>query len=160
MDNSQMFLVLGAVVLLAILVLNVNRTILSSTDNSLQAQAITTTTSVAQQTVDLIRSKSFDESTVGAVVTDSNDFTAPASLGYESGESINSYDDVDDYKNYSSIVSTPRLGDVSVSVKVGYVNSNLPDVLVSTRTRMKRVEVKAKSIYLPDTLKLYYYSSY
>lgn len=160
MDNSQMFLVLGAVVLLAILVLNVNRTILSSTDNSLQAQAITTTTSVAQQTVDLIRSKSFDESTVSAAVTDSNDFTAPASLGYESGESINSYDDVDDYKNYSSIVSTPRLGDVSVSVKVGYVNSNLPDVLVSTRTRMKRVEVKAKSIYLPDTLKLYYYSSY
>ncbi len=160
MDNSQMFLVLGAVVLLAILVLNVNRTILSSTDNSLQAQAITTTTSVAQQTIDLISSKSFDESTISAAVTDINNFTAPASLGYDSGESVNSFDDVDDYKNYSDVVSTPRLGNVSVRVNVGYVNTNLPDVLVSSRTRMKRIEVKAKTIYLPDTLKLYYYSSY
>ena len=160
MDNGQMFLVLGAVVLLAILVLNVNRTILFSSDNSLQAQAITTTTSVAQQTVDLISSKSFDESTISAAVTDINNFTAPASLSYESGESVNSFDDVDDYKNYSAVVSTPRLGNVSVRVNVGYVNTNLPDVLVSSRTRMKRIEVKAKTIYLPDTLRLYYYSSY
>lgn len=160
MDNSQMFLVLGAVVLLAILVLNVNRTILSSSDNSLQAQAITTTTSVAQRTIDLIKSKSFDESTVSTAVTDVNDFTAPASLGYESGENADIYDDVDDYKNYSTTITTPRLGNVSVLVKVGYVNTNQPDVLVSTRTRMKRVEVKAVSIYLPDTLRLYYYSSY
>lgn len=160
MDNSQMFLVLGATVLLAILVLNVNRTILSSTDNTFQAQSITAATSVAQQTIDLISSESFDESTVTAAVTDINNFSAPASLGPESGESINTYDDVDDYKNYSTIVSTPRLGDVSVSVKVGYVNPALPDVLLSSRTRMKRIEVKAKSIYLPDTLRLYYYSSY
>ena len=160
MDNSQMFLVLGAVVLLAILVLNVNRTILSSSDNSLQAQAITTTTSVAQRTIDLIKSKSFDESTVNTAVTDINDFTAPASLGYESGETANTYDDVDDYKNYSTTIVTPRLGNVSVLVKVGYVNTNQPDVLVSTKTRMKRIEVKTVSIYLPDTLRLYYYSSY
>ncbi|MBA4407652.1 hypothetical protein C0389_10285 [bacterium] len=160
MDNSQMFLVLGATVLLAILVLNVNRTILSSTDNTFQAQSITAATSVAQQTIDLISSESFDESTVTAAVTDINNFSAPASLGPESGESLNSYDDVDDYRNYSTIVSTPRLGDVSVLVKVGYVNPALPDVLLSSRTRMKRIEVKAKSIYLPDTLRLYYYSSY
>ncbi|MHB8929780.1 MAG: hypothetical protein ACYC4T_06625 [Melioribacteraceae bacterium] len=160
MDNSQMFLVLGASILLAILVLNVNRTILSSTDNSLQAQAITTTTSVAQQTIDIIRSKSYDESTVHTAVTDSNDFTAPDSLGHEQGETANSFDDVDDYKNYNTVVSTPRLGNVSVLVNVGYVNPTQPDVLVSSRTRMKRIEVKTYSIYLPDTLKLYYYSSY
>jgi hypothetical protein len=155
-----MALLLGAIVLLAILVLNVNRTILSSTDNSFQAQSITATTSVAQQTIDLISSKSFDESTVNAAVTDTNNFTAPSSLGPESGESVASYDDIDDYRNSSTIVSTPRLGNVSVLIKVGYVNPSLPDVLLSSRTRMKRIEVRAKSIYLPDTLRLYYYSSY
>lgn len=160
MDNSQMALLLGAIVLLAILVLNVNRTILSSTDNSFQAQSITATTSVAQQTIDLISSKSFDESTVNDAVTDTNNFTAPSSLGPESGESVASYDDIDDYRNYSTIVSTPRLGNVSVLIKVGYVNPTLPDVLLSSRTRMKKIEVRAKSIYLPDTLRLYYYSSY
>jgi hypothetical protein len=160
MDNSQMALLLGAIVLLAILVLNVNRTILSSTDNSFQAQSITATTSVAQQTIDLISSKSFDESTVNDAVTDTNNFTEPSSLGPESGESVASYDDIDDYRNYSTIVSTPRLGNVSVLIKVGYVNPTLPDVLLSSRTRMKKIEVRAKSIYLPDTLRLYYYSSY
>lgn len=160
MGESQMFLVLGAIVLLALLVLNVNRTILSSTDNTLQAQAITATTSVAQQTIDLIKSKSFDESTVNAAVTDINNFTSPASLCPESGETVHSFNDVDDYKNYSTIVNTPRLGNISVLVNVGYVNTNDVDVLVSSRTRMKRIEVKAKSIYLPDTLRLYYYSSY
>jgi len=160
MDNGQMFLVLGAIVLLAILVLNVNRTILSTTDNSLQAQAITTTTSVAQQTMDLVRSESFDEATVGAAVTDSDDFTAPASLGPESGESFNTFDDVDDYKDYSDLINTPRLGDVSVSVNVAYVNPDSPDTPIAVRSRMKRVEVKTFSVYLPDTLRLYYYSSY
>jgi len=160
MGENQMFLVLGAVVLLALLVLNVNRTILSSTDNTLQTQAITASTSVAQQTIDLIKSKSFDQSTVNTAITDINNFTAPASLGPESGETANSFNDVDDYKNYSTIVNTPRLGNISALVNVGYVNTNDVDVLVSSRTRMKRIEVKAKSIYLPDTLRLYYYSSY
>ena len=160
MGENQMFLVLGAVVLLALLVLNVNRTILSSTDNTLQAQAITASTSVAQQTIDLIKSKSFDQSTVNTAITDINNFTAPVSLGPESGETANSFNDVDDYKNYSTIVNTPRLGNISALVNVGYVNTNDVDVLVSSRTRMKRIEVKAKSIYLPDTLRLYYYSSY
>ena len=155
-----MFLVLGAVVLLALLVLNVNRTILSSTDNSFQAQSITATTSAAQHTIDLISSKSFDNATVSAAITDANNFTAPSSLGPESGESVNFYNDVDDYNNYSNIVSTPRLGDIAVFVKVGYVNPSMPDVLLSMRTRMKRIEVKAISVYLPDTLRLFYYSSY
>lgn len=160
MGDSQMFLVLGAVVLLSLLVINVNRTVLSTTDNSLQAQAITTTTSVAQQTIDVIRSKSFDEATVSTAITNINDFTAPNSFGPDMGESVYSFDDVDDYSNYNTIVSTPRLGNVSVSVNVGYVNTNLPDVVVSLKTRMKRIEVKAFSIYMPDTLKLYYYASY
>jgi hypothetical protein len=160
MDNGQLFLVLGAIVLLAVLVLNVNRTILSTTDNSLQAQSITSTTSAAQQTMDIIRSKSFDESTVSAAITDINDFTSPALLGHESGEVVNLYDDVDDYNRYSSVVSTPRLGNVSVFVTVAYVDPAFPDVLLSSKTRMKRIEVKASSMYLPDTLRLFYYSSY
>lgn len=160
MDNSHLILVLAAIVLLAILVLNVNRTILSSNDNTLQAEAITTTNSVAQQVIDLISSKSFDESTVNADITDINDFTSYASFGTITGETVNQYDDVDDYNNYFSVVSTPRLGNVNINVDVRFVNAVQPDVTINARTRMKRVEVKATSVYLPDTLRLFYYTSY
>ncbi|PKL84247.1 MAG: hypothetical protein CVV24_00790 [Ignavibacteriae bacterium HGW-Ignavibacteriae-3] len=160
MDNSHIFLVLGAIVLLAILVLNVNRTILSSADNALQAEAITTTTSVAQRTIDLISSKAFDNATVNAPVTNTSDLTAPGLLGPDSGENVNSYNDVDDYNNYSAVISTPRLGNVGVRVNVRYVNPSQPDQIASTQTRMKRIKVLTTSVYMPDTLRLYYYSSY
>ncbi len=160
MDNGQTFLVLGAMVLLAFLILNVNRTILGTTDNSLQAQAITSSNSAGQQIMDLIKSKSFDESTVNAVVTDINNFTAPNLLGHESGETINTFDDVDDFNQYSCTVSTPRMGNVAIKATVGYVNPGSPDILVASKTRMKKIEVKAMARFLPDTLRIYYYASY
>ena len=160
MDNSHMVLVHGATMLLSILILNVNRTVLSYKDNSLQAEAITATSSVAQQMIDLIKSKAFDQQTVNASVTDINDFTSPNALGPGGGETFSTFNDVDDYNNYSAIVSTPRLGGVSILVKVRYVDPVQPDITVGTRTRMKRTQVNTYSVYLPDTLKLYYYSSY
>lgn len=155
-----MALIVGAVVLLAALVLNVNRSLLKSTDQTIEAEAIIAGTSAAQQMIDLISSKEFDEATVGTYIENVADFTAPGSFGPDASETANTYDDVDDYNNFMGIYTNPRMGNDTARVTVSYVNPASPNTPSSVRTRMKRIRVAVISPYLPDTLKMFYYSSY
>lgn len=160
MNDGHLITLLGAIVLLSILVLNVNRTILSATDHKLQAETIIACTSVGQHVIDLISSKKFDEAAISEEITDVTAFTPAASLGPEYGENYNYFDDVDDYNNYSGVVATPRMGNCSVNISVNYVNQEQPDIISQVQTCTKRIEAKVYNVILPDTLRLYYYSSY
>jgi len=155
-----MALVVGAVVLLAALVLNVNRSLLKSTDQTIHAEAVIAGTSAAQQVIDVISSKEFDEACVGTYIENVADFTSPAYLGSDGSETVSQYDDVDDYNNFTTTIATPRMGNFTAGVKVNYVNPASPNINSNVRTRMKKIQVNVTSSYLPDTLKMYYYSSY
>ena len=155
-----MALVTGAIVLLAALVLNVNRSLLKSTDQTIQAEAIIAGTSVAQQVIDIISSKAFDEATIDTVIESENDFTSPAYLGPDGSEVASNYDDIDDYDGFVGVINTPRMGPDTARVTVRYVNPTSPGSTSNVRTRMKRIDVRVISPYLPDTLKMFYYSSY
>jgi len=160
MGAGQTALVLGAIVLMAALILNVNRSILTSTDVTLDSEAIVAATNAGQQIIDAISSKNYDENTIAAEVTDVTGFTTVASLGPETGETINNFDDVDDFNNYSTVISTPRMGNFNIAVTVSYVSVTSPDVVIPSRTRTKRSVVSVTGDMLPDTLQLFYYSSY
>lgn len=154
-------MVTGAIVLLAALVLNVNRSLLKSTDQTIEAEAIIAATSAGQQVIDMISSKEFDENTIGTYIEDISNFTASGSLGPETGElSVTTYDDIDDFNGFLTSIQTPRMGLDTVRVSVSYVNPASPGTASSSRTRMKKIEAAVISPYLPDTLKLYYYSSH
>lgn len=155
-----MALVAGAVVLLAMLVLNVNRSLLKSTDQTIEAEAIIAATSVAQQVIDLVSSKAFDEATVDSVIENVSDFTSPAYLGPDGIEVDSTYDDIDDYNGFMGIINTPRMGLDTARVTVRYVDPASPGTTSGIRTRMKKIDVRVISPYLPDTLKMFYYSSY
>lgn len=160
MGGGQMALIVGTVVLLAALVLNVNRSLLKSTDQTIEAEAILAGTSAAQQVIDLISDKEFDEAAIGTYIENVSDFTSPASLGSDAGETINNYDDVDDYNGSSLSVATPRMGNYTAWIDVHYVNPASPGTISGSRTRMKRIDVSVYSSYLPDTLEMFYYASY
>lgn len=160
MGGGQMSLIVGTVVLLAALVLNVNRSLLTSTDQTIEAEAILAGTSAAQQVIDLISDKEFDEATIGTYVENVADFTTPASLGADAGETMSTYDDVDDYDGDSLTVATPRMGNYKAWITVNYVNPASPGTISGSRTRMKRIDVSVYSSYLPDTLEMSYYASY
>lgn len=155
-----MALVTGAVVLLAALVLNVNRSLLKSTDQTIEAEAIIAATSVAQQVIDLVSSKAFDEATIDTVIENVSDLTSPTYLGPDGTETASTFDDIDDYNGFLGVISTPRMGNDTARVTVRYVNPASPGTTSNVRTRMKKIEVRVISPYLPDTLKMYYYSSY
>ena len=151
---------IGAIVLLAALVLNVNQAILHSSDNSYESEAILTATNVAQGLLDEITSKEFDEKCVNTYVEEASGFTAPDSLGFESGESYPNFDDIDDFDNYTRTDATSRMGNFDSVVDVCYVDPAAPDTEVNYKSHTKRITVSVTSDYLIGTLRLNYYLSY
>lgn len=103
--------------------------------------------------------KSFDEKTKGqsAVVISSSEFTSADSLGIETGEDVtnkDTFDDIDDYKNYVGM-DTSYIP-YTYFVKVEYVDLDTlqsPWEIVSAnnnRTFYKRINIDVYSPYLKD----------
>ncbi|HSD64595.1 MAG TPA: hypothetical protein VLB50_12375, partial [Ignavibacteriaceae bacterium] len=117
MTNIQMFLALGAMILLAILILNVNKSSSAVEDTMYDSNFGITATSIASSIIEDAGKLRFDNVTAVynpydstyTTVTDSNDFTPAGSLGIESGEDITNprtFNDFDDYDGYTTIDST------------------------------------------------------
>jgi hypothetical protein len=160
MGGVQMMLVLGATLLLSLLVLNVNRSVLSSAGQTSQAEYTLAATSVGQTLINEIASKAFDAATVADPMADSTKFTSPYGLGRGSWEIYPDFNDVDDYHRFSTTISTPRAGDFTLRCNVHYVRPQAPDQRVNVRTRSKRVEVIVSHPLMQDDVRLYYYRSH
>jgi len=157
MGGYQTLLVLGSIVLLSLLALTVHRTILSSSDSIYDAEAIIEANNSAQQIIGDIITKSYDEAVANGTATDESSFSTI--LGAEAGETLTTYDDIDDYNGSRTSIQQAS-GVFQTSVQVNYVNAAAPDVVSASRTRTKRILVNVFSTVLPDTVKMYYYSSY
>ncbi len=202
-----MFLVIGAILLFALLTLNVNRTVLQSESQQRSAEYIVMATSAAQNLMKEISSKSFDEGTLTLPIYSSDILTLANLLGPESGEVYgncdddgedddgeddddddgedddddgedddddgeddddddeddddgNCFDDIDDYNLFTRAESNLRGGTFNLKVWVDYVNDNNFDVVMSTKTRSKRIKIAVENPFMADTLYLYNYKYY
>src|SRR6266852_2315305 len=139
---SQIFTIIGALVLLGIASLGINAMLASKTTTMLQAEASLNAISIAQTMIDEIMTKSYDAATAnGTKVYNPSAFTVAASLGPNGVEasnvpqpdvsnpfkSVQYYNDVDDYNNYQRKVSTPILGTFTVVDTVFYVSEANPN---------------------------------
>jgi hypothetical protein len=156
---NQMLFVIGAIVLLGVASLGVNYMLLSKTTTMLQAEASLTAISMAQTMIDEVMSQSFDEVTAnGTLIYDSTKFTPQNQLGPSSTESshvplpdtaspfnsIQYYNDVGDYNNYSRISSTPLLGQFTIVDTILYVQESDPDSLSTGQTFFKKILVTVR----------------
>lgn len=155
-----MFLVIGAILLFALLTLNVNRTILVSQDQEVSSEYIMLATSSAQNLMNQITTKAFDEGTISQPAYSSDILTAPANLGPETGEAVANYDDIDDFNLYTKADPNLRGGTFNLKVWVNYVNDSNVDVIMSTKTRTKRIKIATQNPSMADTLFLYSYKFY
>lgn len=160
MNTMQTFLTIGALILLSLLVLNVNRSIITNEDIEINSEAVTTAASVGQSFMNEILSKRFDEGTKNNPVMNFLYMTAPDSLHPEPGEVYSSYDDVDDFNNYSKFETTPRIGVYSLKANVNYVDDVNVNTSANVKTRTKMVKVSVYNNILKDTLKIYSYRCY
>jgi hypothetical protein len=160
MHTGQMMLALGAMVLLSYLVLRVNNSQLTSQDNMQNTKFGLLAVSLATSVLEDANKRSFDDKTINASVSSTSSLTPAASLGTESGEVYDTFDDVDDYNNYTKLDTSMGSAAFSIKCTVGYVNPSAPDVIVNTQTWHKRILVQVTSKSMKDTIRLSQVFSY
>lgn len=161
MGSAQLLLIAGGLILLGIVSLTIYNSFGSKTDSDLYNAAYITGTGVAQSIIDQILTKSFDQNTVSATVTDPSGLTAVNSLGPDAGEtSVTQFNDIDDYKGYSRSDTLSVMGVFHTRVDVNYALKMNPDQLSNARTFTKRIDVYVSNVYLKDTLQFSYVKAY
>lgn len=161
MSGSQLLLVIGGLVLFSLLAVNVNKSIANSDIQTSNSEYVSTATSIGQSVINKINTKSFDQGTIGNPVFNANLLTAANALGPETGETPATYNDVDDYNNFTEADTTPRAGVFNILVAVNYVDDNNPNtILTNTTSRTKRIQVAISNQFMKDTLYMYSYKSY
>jgi hypothetical protein len=101
----------------------------------------------------------FDQNSVTAAVSDSNSFSA--TLGPETGETFDTFNDVDDYNNYTRSDTVPDHNGIPFNIKcrIEYVLPTSPDVATASKTWQKRITVFVTSPYMTqNTLTNQYYT--
>lgn len=145
MNTGQSFLSLGAMSLVAIIVLNVNTGFVMTNaallENKLNILAISLGSSVIEEASGL----AFDANTVNNSASLVSNLTYPGSLGSSSLESYPNFNDFDDFNglNFTTIMSSSA--EFNVESKVEYVNPNNPDIKSSIPTWHKKITVYVTS---------------
>jgi Flp pilus assembly protein TadG len=160
MGGVQMMLVLGAMVLLSLLVLNINRTQMFSEQQMSQSEYTMAATAVGQSLVNEAAGKAFDAATATDEKAAVSTFTAPRSLGRGSWETYPDFNDFDDYHRFTTTRSTPRAGTFRLAGSVDYVNPATPNTASNVRTRMKRIRVTVTSDFMDQPVILVHYKSH
>jgi len=155
MGNNQ-YLSIGAIVLMALVSLRFNTTLLQNRTTEIENKVYLTAFSLADDLIEEIKQKAFDEETVEWRAITTNQLTPYNLFGpVDPGESsVYDFDDIDDYNGYSKAVSLPHAENYSVTSTVDYVTASNPDVTSLSQTFFKRVSVNVTSPYMSHAVKL------
>ena len=157
--------------LLIMSVISANRMINENTTAQLQAEALVSSATIANDMLLEIMSKKFDaySDTLGYQATSAfspydttkNEwgpslaergiitYQADTSYNGRTYKSIKGLNDMDDYDGYQRIVNFGNISGFIVKVKVYYVNAGTPDVLTTSKTYFKKIEVTVEQpLYL------------
>ena len=141
-----------ALVLLGRIVLSINTTTLDVGFTKDMAEYRITATSLGTSMLEQTSALAFDEITVDSSASITTNLTALSSFGTDAGEtSVDLYDDIDDYNNYTKIDTLINSAIFKTKVKVNYIDIVGSSVVVtSTKTFSKEVVVDITSDYLVD----------
>ncbi|MCS7052767.1 MAG: hypothetical protein NZM09_03410 [Ignavibacterium sp.] len=153
--NINTMLAMGALLLFSFISLNFNGVVLQNLTNEIDNKVFLTAFSLADDLIEEIKLRAFDEKTVVFQAINKEQLTSTNSLGPDSGEvSVNNYDDIDDYNGFVKNVSLPHAENYTIISNVYYVNENNQDLRSFTQTFYKRVDVKVNSPYMSNEVKL------
>lgn len=155
-----MMLAAGAMMLLAVLVLNVNNSIYGTNATLMDTKFGILAVSLGTSIIEEATGKSFDVATCGNSVNDLNLLTPSSGLGPASGETYPNFNDFDDFNNFTKTFTNFPSAEFTVSCKVNYVLESDPSVITTSKTWHKRIDVFVASPSMKDTLKLSSVCSY
>ncbi len=165
MNTGQMMLTVGAFFLLAVVILTVNRGLLTNNSVMIDNRYGILGVSLANSMMERATGKAFDEQSDTLGLTSVNSLTAVSSLGLDAGETIgnpDSFDDFDDFNCYKTSPKTDTLllegTDKQIIFKtfcqVDYVEASNPGNVSTNRTWHKRLKVTVTSTGVQDTIRL------
>ncbi len=156
MSGTHSFLTIGAMALLALISMRFNATLLENRTTEIENKVYLTAFSLADDLIEEIKQKAFDEQTVEWKAIPVEQLTNIDAFGVDDpGEySVSDFDDIDDYHNYSRPISLPHVEDYTVSSTIDYVSASDQDQVSNTQTYFKRVTVRVTSPYLSHPVRL------
>lgn len=154
MQNIQTYLTMGGLVLLSLTSLRFNSAILETSTTDIENKVYLTAFSLADDLIEEIKTKSFDETTKDFPVANTGSLTAVSLLGPEYGELYSNYDDIDDFNNYTNLIDAPHAEGYNISCTVHYVNKDDQDVISSEPTFYKKVTSTVASPYMRTPITL------
>lgn len=153
MGTRELILSVAAVALFAMATLTLNRLSNVHAEDLLQRQKELAAFSLAQDLVEEVKNKAFDEN-----VLNNRPASLPtgfSTLGPSGGEVYPHFDDVDDYDGLNITVNDP-MGPFQLSAEVDYVDDTAPDVPVLYPTFYKRLKVTVAGWGLPQPVEVRY----
>lgn len=163
--GSQTILTIGALALLSVFAIAVNRSIIQHQTATLESRVTITAVSEANNLLAEIGSKSFDQATIPPASSGNKakrrgpppgkgpaDFTPPGLLKKEAGEEYPFFNDIDDYNGFSENVVNRTFGSIRRNVSVVYVDPQKPEQEATIATTAKRVEIRLVVGSIKDTI--------
>ncbi len=136
----QLLLIIGAIISFSILALSTNQGLLNQQVSIFNTEAQIVGAGYAQQLIEEIASRSFDENTTNQqTVTDPFELTATSEFGSEGAELYP--DDVDDYHDRSYNFDSKRIKGFEVNIAISYADTLNPRQNSSAKTYLKRIMV-------------------
>ena len=158
-----MMLSIAGIFFLSMLIINVNKGTGNRITELVSNESVIYATALAEGTFEEIQSRAFDEETVSKPCSLASDLTGVFSLGEDGSENAtnkSTFDDIDDFDNYTGTDTSNGMGDFDYRIDVYYVEEASPETDSSSRTFLKRVRVAIANQYLPSTLIFYRLISY
>lgn len=160
MNTGQTILTIIAIVFLGTNVVSVNRTFLQHGIILQQTEIGLFGTSLATSLIEEAQGKAFDKNSLEGLLQTASECTPVDSLGPESGETREEFNDFDDY---NKLRDTIRMKDVDTFIRwasVAYVDSSAPNIPTTYRSFCKRLTVNVRGLAAQDTIRMSYLFSY
>lgn len=157
MNTGQMLITIGAITLLAIVILRVSTNLLV-TDNVLDRSKVSLiAVSLATSVIEEASNKAFDHATFNNSIDNLSVLTTRAKLGPETGEVYPGFNDFDDFNIFRF---SPKIDSIEVAENksfkfeifcaIDYVTAAQPEVPTSSQQWHKRMTVKVTSDAMRD----------
>lgn len=150
MNTGQSFLSMGAMALVAIIILQVNTGFVMTSSNLLDNKLNILAISLASSIMEEASGKAFDANTVTDVASSLSDLTYSGSLGCSSTESYPDFNDFDDFDGLDITNTVLSSGEFNVKSEVCYIDPKKPDEKSSINTWHKKITVYVTSKSLLD----------
>ncbi len=158
MGKGETLFTLGAIIMLSVLAINVNKSFTENSDYFNQTRYELETISIANSFIEEASQLPFDEQSWDSTKVEkvATDFTQVSDLGPDAGESnIDLFDDFDDYNDFMKAETTMQ-NVYNISCRVVYIHPDYPDSSISTRSLYKKLMVTVKNTVNTDSLSLSY----